>query len=143
MFCLSVRPESNVSHIRQFCLLYSALWFFLKTRLWVTKSNLKIFCSCPRISSSQPEKFGKSRFWGILSQWVHPEPNICHFHPFFLLDSALCFFVKSRRRVKKSNFKAIFAPSLGSLPVSWPNLLNLYSTNFRACYVNQCTQNQI
>ena len=53
-------------------------------------------------------------------------PRIKHksFSQFSLSDSALWLFVKSRRKVKLSNLKTIFNPSLGTPPVSRPNLLN-------------------
>ena len=98
------------------------------------------------VSYIQPIKFGKSifnRFWGVLWQSVHPESNISHFPQCFLWGSAVWFFVKACLRVRKSNFKIIFLTSLGSLPVSRPNLINLYLTNFGACSANQCTQNEI
>ena len=79
----------------------------------------------------QPIKFGKftsNWFWGVLYQPVHPESNINHFHQISLLDSALWFFIKTRRGVRKINFKIIFAPSLGSYTMSRPSLVNLYLT---------------
>ena len=67
-----------------------------------------VFCS-------QPTKFGKSIFnifWGVLCQPVHPESNISQFHQSSVLDSALLFFLKTLRQLRKNNFKIIFAPSL-------------------------------
>ena len=101
--------------------------FFLWKRLFELERVNYNFCSFPRISYSQPTKFDESifnKFWGVLCQPVHPESNISHFLPFSLLDSDLWFFVESHRRVKKNNFKTIFAPSLELLPISGPNLVN-------------------
>ena len=101
IFCQSVHPESNISHICQFCLLDSALWFFIKICLRVIKSNFKMIFALAL--GSLPKKLVKSifnKFWGRLPQWVYPESNINHFRQFSLLDSALWFFVKSRRKVK-------------------------------------------
>ena len=128
-------------------MLNSALWFFIKTRIRVTKSNFKNnFCSFPRVFYSQSNKFVKSIFtrcWGVLYQPVHPESNISHFHQCSLWGSTLWFFIKSSLRVRKSNFKIIFATFLGWLPVSRANLVNLYLTDFGVCSGNQCTQSQI
>ena len=54
----------------------------------------------------------------MLYQPVHPESNISHFHQCSLWGSTLWFFIESSLRVRKSNFKIIFATFLGWLPVS-------------------------
>ena len=138
--------ELNVSHFFQFSLLDGALWLFLKTHFRVRNCSFKNnFCFFTKVSCSQPTKFGKlifNRFWGVFCQSVLPESNLSHICQICLLDSALCFFIKIYLRVTKSNFKIIFAPSLGSLPVCQKHLLNLYLTNFGAYFPNECTQNQ-
>ena len=77
--------------------------------------------------------------------------NICYddvcvsyefFNFFQKMCSALWFFLEAPLPVRKSNFKINFATSLGSLPVSQQNLINLYLTNFRACSCNQCTHSK-
>ena len=83
------------------------------------------------VSYSHSTKFGKSlfnKFWGLLCQPVRPESNRSHFNQFSMLDSALLFFVKTRRWLRKNNFKIIFAPFLWSRAVTRPNLVNLYLT---------------
>ena len=52
----------------------------------------------------------------MLYQPVHPESNQTHWRSFSPFDSPL--FLKTALRVRMSNFKIIFAPSLGSLPNS-------------------------
>ena len=64
-------------------------------------------------------KIGKlifNRFFGVLSQPLHPESNLRHFHSYYLFFSALPFFLKTSLGVR-SNLKLIFALSLKSLPV--------------------------
>ena len=138
--------ELNVSHFFQFSLLDGALWLFVKTHFQVRNCSFKNnFCCFTKVSCSQPTKFGKlifNRFWGIFCQSVLPESNLSHICQICLLDSALCFFIKIYLRVTKSNFKIIFASSLGSLPVCQKHLLNLYLTNTGAYFPNACTQNQ-
>ena len=60
----------------------------------------------------------------MLCQPVHPESNISHFRPFFVLNSALWIFIKTPRPVRKINFQVIFVPSLGSVAASKPSLVN-------------------
>ena len=138
--------ELNVSHFFQFSLLDGALWLFVKTHFQVRNCSFKNnFCFFTKVSCSQPTKFGKlifNRFWGVFCQSVLPESNLSHICQICLLDSALCFFIKIYLRVTKSNFKIIFASSLGSLPVCQKHLLNLYLTNTGAYFPNACTQNQ-
>ena len=80
----------------------------------------------------------------MLCQPVHPESNIMHCHSFFSARwSSLGFFFKAGLRVRMSNFTVIFAPSLRSVAVSRPILVNCYWIYFGACSANQCTQNPI
>ena len=85
----------------------------------------------------------EGQFRGVLCQPVHPEPNIGHSRSLSLFDSPPWFVLKTRFRVRKSDFKIIFASSLRFLTVSRPNLINWYLINFGVCSANQCTQNQI
>ena len=104
MLCQPVHPESNINHFRPFSVLDSALWFFNKTHRGLRRS-WKNFCFLTRVSYSQPSQFDKlaySRFWGVLCQPVHPESNINHFRPFSVLDSALWFFNKTHRGLRRS-----------------------------------------
>lgn len=138
--------QNQIRDIRAvfFCLTV-LLGFFLKLVFELERVTSNSFCFFPRVSCSQPTKFGKlifNRFWGVFCQSVLPESNLSHICQICLLDSALCFFIKIYLRVTKSNFKIIFAPSLGSLPVCQKHLLNLYLTNFGAYFPNECTQNQ-
>ena len=85
------------------------------------------------ICYSQLNKFGQylfARFRAVLCQQVHPNSNISYFHQFSLWCSALWIFIKTRLRVRKSNFKIFFATSLGSLAVSRPSLVNSFLTDF-------------
>ena len=85
------------------------------------------------ICYSQLNKFGQylfARFRAVLCQKVHPNSNISYFHQFSLWCSALWIFIKTRLRVRKSNFKIFFATSLGSLAVSRPSLVNSFLTDF-------------
>ena len=112
MLCQPVQPESSIGHFRQSSLSGGSVRFFLKSRL---PNNFYYFL---RVTSIQPTNFGKSIFnslWCVLCQPRHPESNINYFRTFFVLDSALSFFIKARRRLRKSNFKIVFAPSLGFL----------------------------
>ena len=96
----------------------SAVWFFIKTHLWVRKSNLKRVTSFLRISSSQPTKFGQpifTRFWGVLCQPVHRKSNIRHFRSFSSFNITLCFSHKTGFRVRLTLIKQFFVPFLGSL----------------------------
>ena len=82
---------------------------------------------------SQLNKFDQylfERFRAVLCQQVHPNSNISYFHQFSLWCSALWIFIKTRLRVRKSNFKTFFASSLGSLEVSRPSLVNWFLTDF-------------
>ena len=100
-----------------------------KMKMIKTHKNTNLMMKNKQIC--QPTKFGKftsNWFWGVLYQPVHPESNINHFHQISVLDGALWFFIKTRRGVRKSNFKIIFAPSLGSYTMSRPSLVNLYLT---------------
>ena len=79
----------------------------------------------------------------MVCQPVHPESNISHFHPFCFWGSAPWFFIRSRRRPTKSNFKIIIAPSLEALGVRRPTLVNMYLTGIEPYSTSQCTRNQI
>ena len=68
-----------------------------------------------------------SIFRDVICQSVHPEWNISNFRKFSLLDNALWFFIKTPRRLRKSNFKIIFAPFLWLLTFSQTNLVNLFT----------------
>ena len=83
-----------------------------------------------------------SIFRGVICQSVHSESKISHFRPFSKFNSPPWFFTITRRLLRKCKFKIIFSPSLGSLGISRPNLINLYLRDFGACFSNQCTQNQ-
>ena len=108
-----VYPKSNIRRFRLFSSFYSALFFS-----WIWSSSwkgwpLNNFCSFVRVSSSQPTKFGKSiltRFWGMLFQPVHPGSNISHFCSFSVLNSALWFYIKSRRGLRRSILKKSCLP---------------------------------
>ena len=108
----------------------------LKKKMKVIKTHKNINLMMKNKQICQPIKFGKftsNWFWGVLYQPVHPESNINHFHQISVLDSALWFFIKTHRGVRKINFKIIFAPSLGSYTMSRPSLVNLYLTRGVLC----------
>ena len=117
--------------------------FFSEKLLVNQKEDLQNnFC----FSLSQQTKFGKSiftRFWAMLCQLVQPESSIGHFRQRSLSGGSVCFFLKSRLPVRKSNLKIIFTTSLESLRFNRPTLVNLYLTAFGACSANHYTQNQI
>ena len=136
---------TNMRHFCSFSSLHSALFFW--TCFPVRKKSFNIIFAPPLgVSYSHLTNLGKlifNRFWGVLFQPVHLKWHKSHFRSFSLFDSALCFFLKTSFRVRKDDFKIIFAPPLGFLAVIWPNLVNLYLTDFGACSANQWIQNQI
>ena len=59
-----------------------------------------------------------------------------------MLDSALWFFIKTRCRLGKGNFKITLSPFLWSLTVSQINLVNQELPDFGPYSANQCIQTQ-
>ena len=109
--------QNQISHFRQFSLQGSAPSFLIKTRRQLRKINFKIiFAPYLGFLTVSPAKLVN---WH-LSDWQpeHPESNLSNFRQDSLWGSALWFFIKTRFGVRKSDLKVIFAPSLGSLPVS-------------------------
>ena len=127
-----VHPNSNVSHFWQIFLWRSALFllkiaFDLENIYNIYVQLQKKFFSFTRVSCSRQTMFCKlifSRCWGMLWQPMHPKSNIRLSRFFSSFRIALWFFLKTRFRVTNKNFKIIFAPSLGSLGVSWPTVVN-------------------
>ena len=99
----------------------------------------------PNLTCSQPKKLGKvilSIFRGFLCQSVHPESNLTHFRSFYLFNSGLCFLLKSCLRVRASNMKIIFVPSLKLVSVSLRRLFQWSLAYFGAWFANESTQNK-
>ena len=116
VLCQLVHPETSISHFGQYSVWGSSLLFFIKTRLPVRNSNLQNnFCFFLRVISNHATKFCRlrlNRFWGDLCQPVDLESNIRHSRNFSLFDGTPWSFLKTGVRVRKVNFKIIFASSL-------------------------------
>ena len=71
------------------------------------------------------------------------ESNIRPCRRFTLFDSSPWSFLDTGVQVRKMNFKLIFAPSLESVPVSRPNLVNIYFRDFGTSSAISRTQKQV
>ena len=118
----------------------------LKTRLRVTKSNFKIIFAPGLVSLPVSQAnlvnlyITNFFFWGGGALPISaPRIKYKPFCQFSLLDSPLCFFLKTGLQVRNSIFRIIFAPYLGFITIIWQKLLNLYLTNYGASSTNQCT----
>ena len=121
------------SKLLSFPLLDSALCFFIKTRFRVRNSNFKKIIALSLGSLVQRNKFVKL---------ILVDLGVCFVNQCTQNQGTPWSFLKACLRFGKSSSKIAFTPSLGSLTVSWPNIINLYLTDFGECFANQCTQNQ-
>ena len=91
-------PRIKFKIFLKFYLFDSAFYFFLKFYL-----RVRCFCCFINGHGSPLEKFHMvmfQRYWGLLYQTVHIESSFAIFPRFFLFDSALWLFLKTRLRVK-------------------------------------------
>lgn len=130
--CQTVQPESNARLFCNFFLFEIDLWLFLKSCLQTRNYNSKLVfvpsLIAPQFIRQKVWYMIFSGFWGVLCQIVNPESSSRPFCSFSLLDNVLCLFLKTCLRVRKSNFKIIFARSLKSFGVSQQGLVNWSST---------------
>ena len=122
MLCQPVHPESIKSLFHKFSVLDSALWFFIKTRSGVKKSNFKIICpvSVRFLAVSRPiliiGYLGK--LLCCANQCTQNQVKMIFPAFFSLIVLFLWYYLDTYLRVRKNDFKIIFPPSFGSLSVS-------------------------